>query len=55
MFSTIGSRDRRLLSIEVATGPMTSIGPISHFGLKWTGLCLRIFLFFSFLLLLVMY
>ena len=55
MFSTIGSRDGRLVSTEVAAGPMGGIGPISHFGLEWSRLCPRLFFFFSFLLLVEMY
>ena len=55
MFSTIGSRDGRLVSTEVAAGPMGGIGPISHFGLEWSRLCPRLFFFSYFLLLVEMY
>ena len=48
MFLTIGSRDGRLVSTEVAAGPMGGIGPISHFGLEWSRLCPRLFSFFFF-------
>ena len=46
MFSTIGSRDGRLVSTEVAAEPMGGIGPISHFGLERSHLCPRLFFLF---------